>query len=236
MRALSLARENSLPILARGGGTALAGQTCNAALVLDFSKYMNRFAESTPNAASRWSSPAWCRPAQRGARAARPVLRARSVDQRSMHDRRDDRQQLLRRAFGRVRQDRRQRRGAGSRPLRRHPARARRERRGRNLRRRDARRARRRALCRDTRARERSADEIRRRYPKLPRRVSGYNLDELLPERGLQSGARDGRLGGDAWRHDRARRSGWCRVRAGSRWWCSASTTSISPPIRCRGF
>lgn len=27
------------------------------------------------------------------------------------------------------------------------------------------------------------ADEIRRRYPKLPRRVSGYNLDELLPER-----------------------------------------------------
>ncbi len=40
--ALSLARENSMPILARGGGTSLAGQTCNAALVLDFSKYMNR--------------------------------------------------------------------------------------------------------------------------------------------------------------------------------------------------
>ena len=30
-----------MPILARGGGTALAGQACNAALVLDFSKYMN---------------------------------------------------------------------------------------------------------------------------------------------------------------------------------------------------
>jgi FAD/FMN-containing dehydrogenase/Fe-S oxidoreductase len=40
--ALSLARENSMPILARGGGTSLAGQACNAALVLDFSKYMNR--------------------------------------------------------------------------------------------------------------------------------------------------------------------------------------------------
>src|ERR1700720_3917163 len=39
--ALTIARENSMPILARGGGTALAGQTCNAALVLDFSKYMN---------------------------------------------------------------------------------------------------------------------------------------------------------------------------------------------------
>jgi len=28
-------------------------------------------------------------------------------------------------------------------------------------------------------------DLIRRRYPKIPRRVSGYNLDELLPERGF---------------------------------------------------
>jgi FAD/FMN-containing dehydrogenase/Fe-S oxidoreductase len=40
--AVSVARENSMPILARGGGTSLAGQACNAALVLDFSKYMNR--------------------------------------------------------------------------------------------------------------------------------------------------------------------------------------------------
>src|SRR5581483_4027747 len=41
IRTLALARENRLPILARGGGTALAGQTCNAAIVIDFSKYMN---------------------------------------------------------------------------------------------------------------------------------------------------------------------------------------------------
>jgi FAD/FMN-containing dehydrogenase/Fe-S oxidoreductase len=34
--------------------------------------------------------------------------------------------------------------------------------------------------------RDRYADEIRRRYPKnLPRRVSGFNLDDLLPERGF---------------------------------------------------
>jgi FAD/FMN-containing dehydrogenase/Fe-S oxidoreductase len=36
--------------------------------------------------------------------------------------------------------------------------------------------------------RDKYADEIRRRYPdlkKLPRRVSGYNLDDLLPERGF---------------------------------------------------
>src|SRR5262249_52956023 len=30
---------------------------------------------------------------------------------------------------------------------------------------------------------DRTADSIRANYPKLPRRVSGYNLDELLPER-----------------------------------------------------
>jgi FAD/FMN-containing dehydrogenase/Fe-S oxidoreductase len=40
--AIAVARENSMPILARGGGTALGGQGCNAAIVLDFSKYMNR--------------------------------------------------------------------------------------------------------------------------------------------------------------------------------------------------
>src|SRR3954447_17303538 len=34
--------------------------------------------------------------------------------------------------------------------------------------------------------RDRDADEIRRRYPKdVPRRVSGYNLDDLLPEKGF---------------------------------------------------
>jgi len=33
--------------------------------------------------------------------------------------------------------------------------------------------------------RDRYCDEIRRRFPRIPRRVSGYNLDELLPERGF---------------------------------------------------
>ncbi|CAN5805318.1 FAD-binding and (Fe-S)-binding domain-containing protein [soil metagenome] len=32
--------------------------------------------------------------------------------------------------------------------------------------------------------RDRYGDTIRQRFPQLPRRVSGYNLDELLPERG----------------------------------------------------
>jgi FAD/FMN-containing dehydrogenase/Fe-S oxidoreductase len=39
--AARLARDNEVAILPRGGGTSLAGQTCNRALVLDFSKYLN---------------------------------------------------------------------------------------------------------------------------------------------------------------------------------------------------
>ncbi|MGA9985022.1 MAG: FAD-binding and (Fe-S)-binding domain-containing protein [Acidobacteriaceae bacterium] len=35
------------------------------------------------------------------------------------------------------------------------------------------------------RLRDQYAEEIRRRFPNIPRRVSGYNLDELLPERGF---------------------------------------------------
>jgi hypothetical protein len=33
--------------------------------------------------------------------------------------------------------------------------------------------------------RDRSADLVRARYPDIPRRVSGYNLDQLLPEQGF---------------------------------------------------
>src|ERR1700683_3510122 len=33
--------------------------------------------------------------------------------------------------------------------------------------------------------RDRTADSVRAHFPKLPRRVSGYNLDELMPERGF---------------------------------------------------
>ncbi|HEV2715306.1 MAG TPA: FAD-binding protein, partial [Terriglobales bacterium] len=36
--AIAIARQFNAPILCRGGGTSLAGQCCNVALVLDFSK------------------------------------------------------------------------------------------------------------------------------------------------------------------------------------------------------
>ena len=39
--AVAICREHDAPLLCRGGGTSLAGQTCNVAVVLDFSKYLN---------------------------------------------------------------------------------------------------------------------------------------------------------------------------------------------------
>ncbi|WP_197521083.1 FAD-binding protein [Bradyrhizobium icense] len=38
---VGLCREHEVPLLMRGGGTSLAGQTCNSAVVIDFSKYLN---------------------------------------------------------------------------------------------------------------------------------------------------------------------------------------------------
>src|SRR5579863_10464038 len=46
--AIAIAREFDAPILCRGGGTSLAGQCCNVAVVLDFSKYMAKILEVDP--------------------------------------------------------------------------------------------------------------------------------------------------------------------------------------------
>jgi FAD/FMN-containing dehydrogenase/Fe-S oxidoreductase len=42
IEAVRICRENNLPVLSRGGGTSLAGQTTNFCVVLDFSKYLNK--------------------------------------------------------------------------------------------------------------------------------------------------------------------------------------------------
>src|SRR5512141_2175146 len=46
---VELARKFGAPILARGAGTSLAGQCCNVAIVLDFSKYMRDVTELNPS-------------------------------------------------------------------------------------------------------------------------------------------------------------------------------------------
>ena len=48
LAAVALCREHRAPLLARGGGTSLAGQCCNVAIVLDFSKHMARILEIDP--------------------------------------------------------------------------------------------------------------------------------------------------------------------------------------------
>jgi FAD/FMN-containing dehydrogenase/Fe-S oxidoreductase len=46
--AMVACRKFGAPVLARGAGTSLAGQCCNVAVVLDFTKYMNRILELDP--------------------------------------------------------------------------------------------------------------------------------------------------------------------------------------------
>ncbi|HET9657268.1 MAG TPA: FAD-binding protein [Kineosporiaceae bacterium] len=40
--AIAVCHELRAPVISRGGGTSLAGQTCNAAVILDWSKYCHR--------------------------------------------------------------------------------------------------------------------------------------------------------------------------------------------------
>ncbi len=48
LAAISVCREFGAPLLCRGGGTSLAGQCCNVAVVLDFTKYMGKILEIDP--------------------------------------------------------------------------------------------------------------------------------------------------------------------------------------------
>src|SRR5262247_4126527 len=48
LETVATARQFGAPILARGGGTSLAGQCCNVAIVIDMSKYLNRIIEIDP--------------------------------------------------------------------------------------------------------------------------------------------------------------------------------------------
>ena len=48
MKAVEIANEYEIPILPRGGGTSLSGQGCNHAIIVDFSKYMSSVVEINP--------------------------------------------------------------------------------------------------------------------------------------------------------------------------------------------
>jgi FAD/FMN-containing dehydrogenase/Fe-S oxidoreductase len=48
VRTVALCRKYGAPITSRGAGTSLAGQTCNVAIIIDYSKYFNRILEIDP--------------------------------------------------------------------------------------------------------------------------------------------------------------------------------------------
>ncbi len=180
-RALALARQEGVSVLPRGGGTSQSGQTVNESLVIDCSKYLTQIyrARRRRPALQRRARHRARRP-QPPAQALRPLVPGRRLDRLARHHRRHDGEQFLRRALAALRHHARQcavdRRGA----RRRHQG---------------AFRARSRPglrTCRPARRSVRSptncsASACARptrssaRFPKVQRRVGGYNLDAFLP-------------------------------------------------------
>src|SRR5919108_1859290 len=189
---VAAAREHQAPLLSRGGGTSLAGQCCNAAVVMDFSKYMHRVLEIDPRRRLARVEPGCVLDDLRSAAEAHGLtfgpdpaththctlggmLGNNSCGAHSLLCAKhglglrtaDNTHELEVLTYG----------GVG---LRVGPTSEQ------ELAAIIAAGGRRGEIYGRLRAlRDRYADEIRRRFPKLPRRVSGYSLDELLPENGF---------------------------------------------------
>jgi FAD/FMN-containing dehydrogenase/Fe-S oxidoreductase len=184
--AAEVCRKHGAPLLGRGGGTSLAGQCCNVAVVLDFSRFMAGVLEIDPERRRARVLPgtvlddlrdaaaphgltfgpdpathAWC---TLGGMIGNNACGVHSVTAGRTSDNLEEMEVLagdgLRLRVGPTSEEELARiiRSGG--------------RRGEIYRR-----------LRDLR--DRHADLIRARFPRIPRRVSGYNLDELLPENGF---------------------------------------------------
>ena len=185
IRAIELARENGLPLLPRGGGTALGGQTANTALVLDFSKYMNAIARIDTDRRVAIVQPGVIQSQLNAAAAPHGLFFAPDPSTKdrctlggmignnscgahsAAHGKTVDNVERLEVAlYDGTRMSLGPHGPAGTT---------------------DNRSASRIAdLHGSLRGiASRYGDAIRARYPKIPRRVSGYNLDELLPENGF---------------------------------------------------
>ena len=179
-------RDFDVPLLPRGGGTSLAGQCCNAAVVMDMSKYMHRVERIDPHRKLAWVQPGAILDDIRSEAekhhltfgpdpathdrcviggmignnscGVHALMAGKTVD--NVHE-----LEILT-YDGQI-----MRVGATSDEqyediVRRGDSRA--------------------AIYRDLRSlRDRYSDQIRQRYPDIPRRVSGFNLDQLLPENGF---------------------------------------------------
>jgi FAD/FMN-containing dehydrogenase/Fe-S oxidoreductase len=187
VQAVEVCRRHGVPLLARGGGTSLAGQCCNVAVVIDTSKYLTRILEVDPvrrlarvepgvvlddlrEAAGRHGLTFGPDPATHNHCTLGGMIGNNSCGVHSvMAGRTSDNVEALEVLTYR---------GLRLRVGRTEPSEL-----GGILEGGDG-RAELYAGLRDLR--DRYADLIRQRYPKIPRRVSGYALDELLPENGFQ--------------------------------------------------
>ncbi|HEX5450113.1 MAG TPA: FAD-binding and (Fe-S)-binding domain-containing protein [Gaiellaceae bacterium] len=177
---IGICHELGAPVLSRGGGTSLAGQCCNAAVILDFSKYLNEIVEIDVARKLARVQPGLILDHLRDAAEKHGLTFGPDP---STHDRCTLGGMIGNNSCG-VRSVMAQFYGPGPRTsdnvheldvltyggerLRVGPH-------GQGIGEELA------ARLRDLA--ERNADLIRERYPQIPRRVSGYNLDDLLPER-----------------------------------------------------
>ena len=187
MATVALARQHGAPILCRGGGTSVAGQCCNFALVLDFSKYMAGIVEIDParriarvqpgvildhlrNAAEQHHLTFGPDPATHDRCTLGGMIGNNSCGVHSvMAGKTDDNIEELEIL---THDGLRMKVGATSEP---------------ELNRTIREGGRRAEIYSGLKAiRDKYADLIRQRYPNIPRRVSGYNLNFLLPENGFQ--------------------------------------------------
>ena len=185
--AMAVSREHGAPVTSRGCGTSLAGQTCNVAVVIDHSKHMREIVDVDPERRLARVQPGVIRDQLANQTEAEhhltfapdtsthqyatfggmlgnnscgthSVMAGRTAD--NTHELEVVRYDGTRLRVGETSPEELERIiGQGGR-------------RGEIYR-----------QLRDLR--DRYAGLIRERYPDIPRRVSGYNLDELLPERGF---------------------------------------------------
>jgi FAD/FMN-containing dehydrogenase/Fe-S oxidoreductase len=181
-----LCREYEAPVLSRGGGTSLAGQCCNVAVMIDFSKYLNRVLEIDPERRVARVEPGTILDDLRH-EAERRFGLTFGPDP-STHDHCTLGGMIGNNACG-VRSVMSQFYGPGPRTsdnvaeldVLLYD--------GRRLRVREGSSGDEEIDRRLLELRDRHGDAIRARYPDIPRRVSGYNLDDLLPEKGFDVAA-----------------------------------------------
>jgi FAD/FMN-containing dehydrogenase/Fe-S oxidoreductase len=186
LETVRLSREYGAPVLSRGAGTSLAGQCCNVAVMIDFSKYLNRVLEIDPERKLARVEPGLILDDLRHEAEHRYQLTFGPDP--STHDHCTLGGMIGNNSCG-VRSVMTQFSGPGPRmsdnvhelDVLLYD--------GRRLTLREGTSGDAEIDRRLTELRDRHADEIRARYPDIPRRVSGYNLDDLLPEKGFDVAA-----------------------------------------------